>query len=233
MVSMSMSIASSVLGPCCCQCLQHRVLCRWGSRSGWPSLFPAGHALQCLGPLLQQASLSLGLQWPGGEAPAGRACDHHAWAAEAAAKARPEEFAVWREKPGDFEFEDGRKPLDEAYERARDAWRGKPAVCMSLQHHLASWCPAVGCVALSGCAADGSAAIAEILRKPGASHLVVTHKSMTRALMGVALGLPPTGFRFLQIGNGSVSVWRINKQAKPILVTLNLTAHISSDGVFY
>ena len=51
--------------------------------------------------------------------------------------------------------------------------------------------------------------------------------------MGVALGLPPTGFRFLQIGNGSVSVWRINKQAKPILVTLNLTAHISTDDIFY
>ena len=82
-------------------------------------------------------------------------------------------------------------------------------------------------------AADRSAATAEILREPGESHLVVTHKSMTRALMGVALGLPPTGFRFLQIGNGSVSVWRINKQAKPILVTLNLTAHISRDDIFY
>ncbi len=93
--------------------------------------------------------------------------------------------------------------------------------------------PAVGCVTLSDCAADRSAATAEILAKPGATHLVVTHKSMTRALMGVALGLPPTGFRYLQVGNGSVSVWRINKQAKPILVTLNLTAHISSDDIFY
>eukprot|EP00891_Asterochloris_glomerata_P008943 jgi/Astpho2/8943/Aster-x1553 len=112
---------------------------------------------------------------------------------EAAAKARPEEFAVWREKPGDFKFDDGRKPLNEAYERARDAWRGKPAGCASCSITLP--------------AADRSAATAEILAKPGASHLVV--------------------------GNGSVSVWRINKQAKPILVTLNLTAHISSDDVFY
>ena len=172
--------------------------------------------------------MTSGLQWPGGQAPTGRACDHHAWAAEAAAKARPEEFAVWREKPGDFEFEDGRKPLNEAYERARDAWRGKRAICM-----FCSFALPAGALLQSLCAADRSTATADILREPGASHLVVTHKSMTRALMGVALGLPPTGFRFLQIGNGSVSVWRVNKQARPILVTLNLTAHISSYDITY
>ena len=49
---------------------------------------------------------------------------------------------------------------------------------------------------------------ADILAAEGHSHLLVTHKSLMRAMMCVALGLPTASFRAVEIHNGGVSVFR-------------------------
>ena len=49
---------------------------------------------------------------------------------------------------------------------------------------------------------------AEILLAEGSSHLVVTHKSILRALLCVAMGLPTVAFRAVDIHNGGVCVFR-------------------------
>lgn len=49
---------------------------------------------------------------------------------------------------------------------------------------------------------------AEILQAEGSSHLVVTHKSILRALLCVAMGLPTIAFRAVDIHNGGVCVFR-------------------------
>lgn len=45
-----------------------------------------------------------------------------AFAADAAKK-DPEQFKIWREDPAKFSFE-GRYPLHEVYDKAKDAWKG-------------------------------------------------------------------------------------------------------------
>ena len=49
---------------------------------------------------------------------------------------------------------------------------------------------------------------AEVLQAPGSTHLLITHKSILRALLCVALRLTPTSFRAIDAHNGSVSVFR-------------------------
>ena len=49
---------------------------------------------------------------------------------------------------------------------------------------------------------------AEVLEAPGSTHLMVTHKSILRALLCVALGLPPTSFRAFDIHNGGICNFR-------------------------
>lgn len=49
---------------------------------------------------------------------------------------------------------------------------------------------------------------AEILLAEGSSHLVVSHKSILRALLCVALGLPEISFRAVDIHNGGICVFR-------------------------
>eukprot|EP00873_Tetraselmis_striata_P045220 jgi/Tetstr1/465484/TSEL_010168.t1 len=73
----------------------------------------------------------------------------------------------------------------------------------------------------------------EILEAPGTLHLVVTHKSILRAMMCTALGLPPSSFRSLDIHNSGVSRFRVNKQGEAMLVNLNLTTHLHMPGVHY
>ena len=41
-----------------------------------------------------------------------------------AAKKDPEQFNIWRNDPANFSF-DGRYPLLEVYDKAKEAWRGK------------------------------------------------------------------------------------------------------------
>ena len=49
---------------------------------------------------------------------------------------------------------------------------------------------------------------AEILEAEGTQHLVVTHKSILRALLCVALNLPSTSFRAFDIHNAGVCTFR-------------------------
>lgn len=72
----------------------------------------------------------------------------------------------------------------------------------------------------------------EILLSPGESFLVVTHKSILRALTCTALGLGPERFRSLDINNGGICVFNFNTRGEAMLEALNLTAHMYSDHVY-
>lgn len=73
----------------------------------------------------------------------------------------------------------------------------------------------------------------DILSAPGERILVVTHKSILRALICTALGLGPERFRAVDINNGGISVFTVNKRGEPMLEALNMTAHLHSDDVYY
>ncbi|CAL8464228.1 g3763 [Coccomyxa elongata] len=73
----------------------------------------------------------------------------------------------------------------------------------------------------------------DVLEAPGRQHLVVTHKSILRALICVSLGLPPTSFRAFDINNGGICTFRVNTKGEAMLANLNQTAHLHYDGVFY
>ncbi|MED6107999.1 hypothetical protein PIB30_019403, partial [Stylosanthes scabra] len=71
----------------------------------------------------------------------------------------------------------------------------------------------------------------EILLSPGESFLIITHKSIMRALTCTALGLGPERFRSVDINNGGICVFNFNKRGEAMLEGLNLTAHMYSDHV--
>eukprot|EP00897_Mesotaenium_endlicherianum_P009346 jgi/Mesen1/843/ME000112S10985 len=73
----------------------------------------------------------------------------------------------------------------------------------------------------------------EILYGPGESVLVVTHKSLLRALLCTALGMGPDRFRAVDVHNGGICVFTVNTKGEPLLESLNLTAHLQCPGVFY
>nr|CAD1843466.1 unnamed protein product [Ananas comosus var. bracteatus] len=72
----------------------------------------------------------------------------------------------------------------------------------------------------------------EILFSPGESFLVVTHKSILRALICTALGLGPERFRSIDVNNGGISTFTINKRGEAMLQSLNMTAHMYSNHVY-
>ncbi|GMH37851.1 hypothetical protein BSKO_05735 [Bryopsis sp. KO-2023] len=72
-----------------------------------------------------------------------------------------------------------------------------------------------------------------IMKAPGSTHLIVTHKSIFRALLCTALGLSPASFRAIDVHNGSISEFRVNKRGEPMLTGLNWTSHMHTDNVFY
>ncbi|GMP74669.1 hypothetical protein CsSME_00032030 [Camellia sinensis var. sinensis] len=72
----------------------------------------------------------------------------------------------------------------------------------------------------------------EILFTPGERFLVVTHKSVLRALICTALGLSPERFRAIDINNGGISVFNFNKRGEAILQSLNMTAHMYKDHIY-
>ncbi|KAJ1690274.1 hypothetical protein LUZ63_014429 [Rhynchospora breviuscula] len=72
----------------------------------------------------------------------------------------------------------------------------------------------------------------EILLTPGESFLVVTHKSILRALICTALGLGPERFRAIDVNNGGICVFTFNKRGEAMLQALNMTAHMYSDHVY-
>lgn len=69
----------------------------------------------------------------------------------------------------------------------------------------------------------------EILLTPGENFLVVTHKSILRALICTALGLAPDRFRSIDIHNGGLTVFSFNKRGEPMLQSMNMTAHMYTD----
>ncbi|KAJ1281815.1 hypothetical protein BS78_03G002800 [Paspalum vaginatum] len=73
----------------------------------------------------------------------------------------------------------------------------------------------------------------QMLLTPGENLLVVTHKSILRALICTALGLPPERFRAIDVNNGGMCVFTVNKQGEAMLQALNLTAHMYSDHTYY
>ncbi|KAF8411155.1 hypothetical protein HHK36_003698 [Tetracentron sinense] len=72
----------------------------------------------------------------------------------------------------------------------------------------------------------------EILSTPGENMLVVTHKSILRALICTALGLGPERFRAIDVNNGGISVFNFNKKGEAMLQSLNMTAHMYSDHLY-
>jgi serine/threonine-protein phosphatase PGAM5 len=74
---------------------------------------------------------------------------------------------------------------------------------------------------------------ADLLAAPGETHLVITHKSLLRALLCTALGLPPRQFRAIDLANGAVCMVRVNKRGDMMLSALNLTSHLLYDNVKY
>lgn len=71
----------------------------------------------------------------------------------------------------------------------------------------------------------------DILERPGSAHLVISHKSVLRALTCTALGLPPGSFRAVDINNGGITEFRVNPAGEAMLISLNCTAHMHHDGV--
>ncbi|KAK6149913.1 hypothetical protein DH2020_017438 [Rehmannia glutinosa] len=73
----------------------------------------------------------------------------------------------------------------------------------------------------------------EILFTPGDNFLVVTHKSILRALICTALGLGPERFRSIDVNNGGLSVFSFNKRGEAMLQSLNMTAHMYTDHIYH
>ncbi|PKA47272.1 serine/threonine-protein phosphatase PGAM5 [Apostasia shenzhenica] len=72
----------------------------------------------------------------------------------------------------------------------------------------------------------------EILSRPGDSFLVITHKSILRALICTALGLTPERFRSIEIRNGGISVFTFNRKGEAMLQSLNMTAHMHGSHTY-
>ncbi|XP_042501572.1 probable 2-carboxy-D-arabinitol-1-phosphatase isoform X2 [Macadamia integrifolia] len=73
----------------------------------------------------------------------------------------------------------------------------------------------------------------EILSAPGENFLVITHKSILRALVCTALGLGPERFRAIDVNNGGISVFNFNRRGEAMLQSLNMTAHMYSDYTYH
>ncbi|TXG47388.1 hypothetical protein EZV62_026682 [Acer yangbiense] len=72
-----------------------------------------------------------------------------------------------------------------------------------------------------------------ILIHQGENILVVPHKSILKALICTALGLPPERFRSVDVNNGGISVFIVNQQGEAMLQSLNMTAHMYSDYEYF
>jgi len=74
---------------------------------------------------------------------------------------------------------------------------------------------------------------ATLVSAPGQQHLVVTHKSILRAMLCTAMGLSTKGFRALDVNNGGICVVRINEDREPMIKSVNQSVHMHRDGVEY
>ncbi|GJP41630.1 hypothetical protein CLOM_g1275 [Closterium sp. NIES-68] len=73
----------------------------------------------------------------------------------------------------------------------------------------------------------------ELLESPGSQVLVVTHKSLLRALLCTALGMGPDKFRAMDVNNGGMCVVMVNSRGEPMVESLNVTAHLQSQAISY
>lgn len=73
----------------------------------------------------------------------------------------------------------------------------------------------------------------EILLAKGQLILVVTHKSILRALISTALGMGPDRFRAIDVNNGGISTFTVNNKGEPMLQSLNMTTHLHTNNVLY
>jgi serine/threonine-protein phosphatase PGAM5 len=71
-----------------------------------------------------------------------------------------------------------------------------------------------------------------IILHPSDVTLVVTHKSILRALICTALGLGPASFRAVDIHNAGVCIFWVNRNGEAMLQNLNLTAHLNIDHMY-
>eukprot|EP00892_Ulva_mutabilis_P005603 jgi/Ulvmu1/3414/UM016_0032.1 len=65
-----------------------------------------------------------------------------------------------------------------------------------------------------------------IILHPSDVTLVVTHKSVLRALVCTALGLGPEAFRAVDVHNAGVTVFWVNRNGEAMLQSLNMTSHL-------
>ncbi|XP_042456751.1 probable 2-carboxy-D-arabinitol-1-phosphatase [Zingiber officinale] len=72
----------------------------------------------------------------------------------------------------------------------------------------------------------------DILSTPGESILVITHKSILRALICTALGLGPERFCAIDVNNGGISVFTFNRRGEAMLQSLNMTVHMYSSHMY-
>ena len=56
--------------------------------------------------------------------------------------------------------------------------------------------------------------------------LVVSHKSVLRALVCTALGLGPEAFRAVDVHNAGVTMFWVNRNGEAMLQSLNMTSHL-------
>nr|XP_043623721.1 probable 2-carboxy-D-arabinitol-1-phosphatase [Erigeron canadensis] len=72
----------------------------------------------------------------------------------------------------------------------------------------------------------------EILLTPGDNFLVVTHKSILRALICTALGLSTERFRAFDVNNGGITVFKFNVEGEAMLQYMNMTAHMYTEHTY-
>lgn len=73
----------------------------------------------------------------------------------------------------------------------------------------------------------------ELMESEGTQILVVTHKSLLRALLCTALGLGPEMFRAMDVNNAGICVVVVNDKGEPMIESLNMTAHLQSQAISY
>jgi broad specificity phosphatase PhoE len=67
----------------------------------------------------------------------------------------------------------------------------------------------------------------DIILHPSDVTLVISHKSVLRAMFCVAMGLGPPAFRALEVHNAGVSIFWVNRNAEALLQNMNLTTHLA------
>lgn len=66
-----------------------------------------------------------------------------------------------------------------------------------------------------------------IILHPSDVTLVVSHKSVLRAMICSALGLGPAAFRAIDVHNSGVTTFWINQTGEAMLQNMNLTTHLA------